>query len=889
MTRQYVQRTQKSPTNDDSWILQRTAVREIPAKAKTPQVPRESLAEDKPRIKLDLTQIPVSSHECAARTLRDRPVVRPPLMVGKARDTSGQHSLPAKPELRNGWESQNLAIHNWEGGQGMPVQAKLTIGQPHDKYEQEADRVASQVVQQINAPASTQSTQGQSVQRQLERSEEELQAIPDITSLQGRKEPARKVQTKLTLQGADAIASGEASSELTSAINSARGGGQPLDASLQQSMGQAMGADFSGVRVHTDARSDQLNQSIQAKAFTTGEDVFFRQGEYQPGTRGGQETIAHELTHVVQQNGGAVRRSPFSQPQLSQHSASETLSKVEGEGEVQGRGEVEGDRQDSSADRRPNQTGLPDVTKSGNESLSGISMDKVNVHYNSSQPAQLNTKAYAQGSDIHVAPGQERHLMTVPRDTIQRLVGFEFEMDVPITTTNYHVGATAPGVGGAKVDSKVEQFMISGPAYATPIYNEPSGLFDAVTDHPMNLQLANRDLYLAYEKQGLVRKWEQGSMRNIANIEYRTPPTDEMAAGSNTIFKMQLNGVGNHARAIIGNKPSINMTRVPTSSDPAMHVGVPYNEMIAAAPGNADVQAAANRLRDATQPNINMQATIGIVPAGIGSLHQDWETSGLDTTNDMFKLANQWTKKLHNDLWTKYEASKISKSIGSVVKFRGLTPEQANDAIDGLFWLICSYLVGQSIRKTNAWTEHKSHKNAVPFMVKMIPNNLISALPDAIVPPSGLGRPDLSIPQELINFVKTWYGDVSAALAPDQVANMLSRDLKRTVSVDPGAPNVIVDVGEMIKAFLGGHYGQIPVAPVVSSPRTVGPDPINEPRITAAHGTGTAGITMEVRRWPTLRGFDAVGPAVESLLTMVRNANMQKLGHGEKDALIRNF
>jgi hypothetical protein len=75
-------------------------------------------------------------------------------------------------------------------------------------------------------------------------------------------------------------------------------------------MGQAMGADFSGVKVHTDSQSDQLNQSIQAKAFTTGQDVFFRQGAYEPSSRGGQELIAHELTHVVQQNGGAVQRSP---------------------------------------------------------------------------------------------------------------------------------------------------------------------------------------------------------------------------------------------------------------------------------------------------------------------------------------------------------------------------------------------------------------------------------------------------------------------------------------------------------------------------------------------------------------------------------------------------
>ena len=55
-------------------------------------------------------------------------------------------------------------------------------------------------------------------------------------------------------------------------------------------------------------------------------------------------------------------------------------------------------------------TGLPGDLKVGIESLSGLSMDHVKVHYNSSQPAQVNALAYAQGTDIHVAPGQERHL-----------------------------------------------------------------------------------------------------------------------------------------------------------------------------------------------------------------------------------------------------------------------------------------------------------------------------------------------------------------------------------------------------------------------------------------------------------------------------------------------
>ncbi|WP_238582279.1 eCIS core domain-containing protein [Cellvibrio sp. OA-2007] len=63
-----------------------------------------------------------------------------------------------------------------------------------------------------------------------------------------------------------------------------------------------------------------------------------------------------------------------------------------------------------SAAAKPNNTGLPDNLKSGIENLSGYSMDDVKVHYNSAQPAQLNAHAYAQGTDIHVAPGQEQHL-----------------------------------------------------------------------------------------------------------------------------------------------------------------------------------------------------------------------------------------------------------------------------------------------------------------------------------------------------------------------------------------------------------------------------------------------------------------------------------------------
>jgi hypothetical protein len=62
------------------------------------------------------------------------------------------------------------------------------------------------------------------------------------------------------------------------------------------------------------------------------------------------------------------------------------------------------------AKAEPNQTGMPDSLKSGIESLSGMDMSSVRVHANSDKPAQLNALAYAQGNDIHLAPGQEQHL-----------------------------------------------------------------------------------------------------------------------------------------------------------------------------------------------------------------------------------------------------------------------------------------------------------------------------------------------------------------------------------------------------------------------------------------------------------------------------------------------
>lgn len=178
-----------------------------------------------------------------------------------------------------------------KGARGF--RAKLVVGPAGDAFEQEADRVAREVMKNLDAPAhqdiaglspSSESAVGTGVRRQ-----EHMSAQPDADFLV-------------------AAGGGEVGQELEEAIEGARGSGQSLEAGLRARMEQSFGRDFGGVRLHTDARADALNRSLQARAFTTGQDIFFRQGEYHAGDSAGQELIAHELAHVAQQGDGARRR-----------------------------------------------------------------------------------------------------------------------------------------------------------------------------------------------------------------------------------------------------------------------------------------------------------------------------------------------------------------------------------------------------------------------------------------------------------------------------------------------------------------------------------------------------------------------------------------------------
>lgn len=101
-----------------------------------------------------------------------------------------------------------------------------------------------------------------------------------------------------------------ASSDLGEEIRASAGQGSPLDVHTLQRLETGLGTDLSAVRVHTDSQADRLSRSVNAVAFTSGADIYFRQGAYSPGSSAGDHLLAHEASHVVQQAAGPVAGTP---------------------------------------------------------------------------------------------------------------------------------------------------------------------------------------------------------------------------------------------------------------------------------------------------------------------------------------------------------------------------------------------------------------------------------------------------------------------------------------------------------------------------------------------------------------------------------------------------
>ena len=210
------------------------------------------------------------------------------------------------------------------------IQPKLTIGAPDDPYEKQADAVADQVVQRLAQTPSAVGTTSNAVQpKTAEPQEEQIQEKSEDGEQEGERLQMKPIfestpppddaaiqracasceeEQNSTVQRKESGGETTASPNLSSRLASSRGSGSPLPADTKTQMEGAMGADFSGVRVHTGSDAADMSQGIHAHAFTHGSDIYFNKGKYDPGSTDGQRLLAHELVHTVQQGGG-VRKS----------------------------------------------------------------------------------------------------------------------------------------------------------------------------------------------------------------------------------------------------------------------------------------------------------------------------------------------------------------------------------------------------------------------------------------------------------------------------------------------------------------------------------------------------------------------------------------------------
>jgi hypothetical protein len=236
------------------------------------------------------------------------------------------------------------------------IQRKLTVSSPGDIYEQEADRVAEQVMRmpEPQLPRTCPCGGGcpncpeeAAVKSQLRGSrpddaDKPLAQTASVAGATGRPNIQRvnvpgedgthallHIMTKgLFGQRCDSAPSGEEDEEgdlmrkatpgespgvyghVGNLLSRSRGGGRPLSGTIRTFMETRFGYNFGDVRIHTDGDAAQMTRELYAEAFTTGGDIYFQPGQYAPQTWSGQRLLAHELTHVIQQRGNdSLRRS----------------------------------------------------------------------------------------------------------------------------------------------------------------------------------------------------------------------------------------------------------------------------------------------------------------------------------------------------------------------------------------------------------------------------------------------------------------------------------------------------------------------------------------------------------------------------------------------------
>gem|GEM_PF-1353909 len=233
------------------------------------------------------------------------------------------------------------------------IQKKISVGKAGDKYEVEADAMADAVVakqsestsiqkkgadeeiqekplsEQVTSLQKQELKEEDSIQKAEEEKEESVQKMEEEETVQEQEEEetvqeqeeeetVQKQEEEETVQEQEEEETVQEQEEeeiqektagiapkrnIETQLKKSKGKGQTIDAKTRMEMEQGFGADFSNVKIHTDSEAENLSNDLGAQAFTTGNDIYFNEGKYDPNSKEGKHLLAHELTHTIQQNG----------------------------------------------------------------------------------------------------------------------------------------------------------------------------------------------------------------------------------------------------------------------------------------------------------------------------------------------------------------------------------------------------------------------------------------------------------------------------------------------------------------------------------------------------------------------------------------------------------
>ncbi|NQE46899.1 eCIS core domain-containing protein [Herbaspirillum rubrisubalbicans] len=578
-----------------------------------------------------------------------------------------------------------------------------------------------------------------------------------------------------------------------------------------------------------------------------------------------------------------------------------------------------------------NSTGLPRQLKAGVESLSGMSMNHVHVQYNSSRPAQLNAHAYAQGSDIHLAPGQEKHLpheawhvvqqaqgrvrptmqmkaglpvnddagleheadvmgaravqlsaaenvspasaviSTAGRGTVQRKIGFEMEYAIPLMQDAVTYKGLLSKSFNAAGTQRIARYLLGGPSYDNENALFSGQGFKVVNDKELQLMMANRALLEALEDDRMINEIPTGT-KPAGIPEYVTDAVDELAPLSTARISGILGAVSQHMGQAFAVASGEQPGALPGAS--GYSVGFPGNDILnyyrQHKKSLKKIEPAVKSVKDAIKDRIAPQVTVGIIPSSLTEIHNYVSTSGvMDANQKSSDKEREYAPRIARatELGNRY-AAEVMQVLTKRVWFGHLAPIE-QDQLSGIVTLITHYIVGESYCRSDEFEPYKVVKNAVPLMAKIDLGTVRSAAPGLAAKLPGQMQEDTA------RAIKD-----HPLFAPATVLSELKtkrRNLKDDENGDAGilkkeSPTELTD--KVLSGKTVDHRGKR-----FNRHDTLAPT-------LAAKLDGQKGVQLEFRRIAARPGHAEMTAMFMAIVDKTREINLKHLSSMEKQAII---